>query len=79
VSYAIDLPKGTHIVCQKGHRVCDVIEEISLGTYDWTEKLGNFADGKNPIGDPHPKCPTCGTQWWPFTPDSFIFPKGRKP
>lgn len=53
---------GTTVLCARGHDVCDVIKDITIGDQKLTDKLGNWRDKQIiPVkGDPFPLRCWCG-------------------
>jgi hypothetical protein len=56
------LDKGTLIDCANGHTVCEVTDDILLGSTGYSAKIGNWRRGQTPAkkGDPLPLRCACG-------------------
>lgn len=72
-------PKGTIILCSKGHEVAEVLDDLHKGDVDYSLKVGKWRPFQNPVkkGDRLPLKCFCGSNYFTNGNGRFRFTKPR--
>lgn len=58
-------PKGSLVLCPKGHVLCELIYDLRGKLANWGTALGNWRQPSPSIGDKPPlKCSVCGSVYY---------------
>lgn len=66
-------PKGSDVLCQRGHKLCELADDLHAGSINYGELFVNWVGQRPQNGQFVVTCPTCGATAWDQDGPKLVF------